>query len=114
MRYVVKIWKEVDYQPGPHISTIGIDEGYVYDDWWTSKYDPGLFRIGEKGEGQCTMESYGSIYLWDGLVSLDIVALFNFENGDFKIGARGWGRVKVTTPPTYNQTAVVVEITNRY
>lgn len=113
MKHEVKFWQEHGLTRGRHIATLIVDEGTIYNDWETSPSDPGLFVIGREGRGMTSLEGYGSMYLYEHMLSTQPLLLCNWitQTGRLSVGLRGSGTIYNTTPPTWNNTHFQCEVT---
>jgi hypothetical protein len=115
MKYEVKFWQESRMTRGMHIATLIIDVGKIYDDWETSGSDPRIFLVGVEGKGLASLESYGSMYLYEHLISTDPLLFCNWAEptGKLHVGLTGHGTVFRTMPSTWNKTSFFCEVTKK-
>jgi hypothetical protein len=115
MRYEVKFWQEVNLVSGRHIATLVVDVGTLYNDWETASSDPGLFVIGAEGEGIASLEDYGSMYLYEHILSTEVLLLCNWRisTGRLWVGLTGFGTIYKTNPSHWNNTHFRCRVTKR-
>ena len=106
MKYEIKFWQETNLVRGMHIATLVVDVGRVYDDWETAGSDPGLFVIGTEGKGTASLMKYGSMFLYENIISIDSLLLCNWQikTGKLFVGLRGSGTIYKTKPSNWNNT----------
>ncbi|NNE67594.1 MAG: hypothetical protein HKN33_13605 [Pyrinomonadaceae bacterium] len=115
MKFEVKFWEEKNMMRGKHISTLVIDIGRIYDDWETASSDPKLFVIGNEGKGLASLEKYGSMYLYEHVVSTKPLLLCNWthKTGKLWVGLRGDGTIYKTKPSHWKNTHFQCEVTKK-
>ena len=115
MKHKVKFWQEVNLSRGRHVATLIVDEGRFYNDWETARSDPGLFVIGTEGKGMTSLKDYGSMYLYEHVLSTDPLVLCNWNRrtGSLSVGLTGYGTIYRTTPSSWNNTDFQCEVTKR-
>ncbi len=98
-----------------HIATLVVDVGKIYDDWETASSDPKLFVIGKEGKGTASLEDYGSMFLYEHMLSTDSLLLCNWtaDSGKLYVGKTGNGTIYKTKPPSWNDTSFLCEVTKK-
>ena len=115
MKYEVKFWNDVPDKCGVLLATLVVDIGTFYDDWETSRHDPGRLRIGAEGRGTAQLKGYGSMYLYEHVLSSEILLLNNWtkKTGKLYVGLTGHGRIYRAKPGTWNDTPFKSQVTRR-
>jgi hypothetical protein len=115
MKHEVKFWEDHDLRRGRHIATLVVDEGTFYNDWETADSDPGYFVIGKEGMGKAALRDYGSMYLYEQILSVDPLLLCNWRinTGSLSVGMSGYGTIYTTTPSSWNKTSFQCEVTRK-
>lgn len=116
MRYEIQLWENVSYVAGQHLSTLVVDVGTIYDDWETSKTDPRKFVIGSEGKGIASLKSYGSLYLYEHILSTEILLLNNWDQrrGSLSVGMTGTGVIYKSRSTFWSNTRFISKVTRQF
>ena len=117
VKFEIKLWKRDEYgDSGEHISTLIVDVGTIYDDWYTAPTDPRKFVIGREGKGTAKICNYGALYLREHYLGRDILltANWNVRAGHPIVGMTGFGKIDQARPSSWNGTKFTCKVTRKF